>query len=68
MKLKIHHLITYTSCLPECCMNAPIDLNKTHTEINKDIANFVASKDLTFEPGMQNQNNTIFVLLGLMIE
>jgi D-alanyl-D-alanine carboxypeptidase len=68
-KLKIHHLLTHTSGLPEYFMGVELDLTKPHAEINKDIANFAASRDLAFEPGTQNNyNNTNFVLLGMIIE
>lgn len=68
-KITIHHLLTHSSGLPEYFMNMKIDIEKPHAEINKDIANFAASSNLTFEPGVEHfYNNTNFVLLGLIIE
>jgi hypothetical protein len=50
-------------------MATKLDITKAHAEINKDIANFAASKELTFEPGSEhNYCNTNYVLLGLIIE
>jgi CubicO group peptidase (beta-lactamase class C family) len=68
-KLKIHHLLTHTSGLPEYFMELKLDVTKPHQEINKDIINFAASRELAFEPGTEiRYNNTNFVLLGMIIE
>ncbi len=68
-KVTIHHLLTHSSGLPEYFMNMKIDIKKPHVEINKDIANFAASRTLAFEPGLDHSyNNTNFVLLGLIVE
>ncbi len=68
-KITIHNLLTHRSGLTEYFMGTKLDITKPHTEINKDIANFVASKELAFEPGSEhNYCNTNYVLLGLIIE
>ncbi len=68
-KITIHNLLTHRSGLPEYFMAAPIDITKKYVDIKKDIANFAASKELAFEPGMQHYYcNTNFIFLGLMIE
>ncbi len=68
-ELEIHHLLTHRSGLPEYFMDAKLDVTKPHDEINKDIANFAASKELSMKPGEKhNYNNTNFVLLGMIIE
>lgn len=68
-KVTIHYLLTHRSGIAEYFMKTKLDVAKSHDEINKDIANFAASENLTFEPGSQySYNNTNFVLLGLIIE
>ena len=68
-KITIHNLLTHRSGLTEYFMATKLDITKAHAEINKDIANFAASKELTFEPGSEhNYCNTNYVLLGLIIE
>lgn len=68
-EVKIHNLLTHRSGIAEYFMQAKLDVTKNHVDINKDIANFAASKDLAFKPGSQFfYNNTNFVLLGLIIE
>jgi len=68
-KITIHNLLTHRSGLTEYFMGTKLDINKTHAEINKDIVNFAASKELVFEPGTKhNYCNTNYVLLGLIIE
>lgn len=68
-KVTIHNLLTHRSGLPEYFMAAKIDITKSHEQINKDIANFAASKTLAFEPGFKHDYcNTNYVILGLIIE
>ncbi len=68
-QVTIHDLLLHNSGLTEYFMNLKIDLSKSHTEINKDIANFAASHELKFTPGSKFEyNNTNFVLLGLVVE
>lgn len=68
-KITIHNLLTHRSGLPEYFLAVPIDVTKSYSDIKKDIANFMASKDLSFEPGMQHHYcNTNFIFLGLLIE
>lgn len=68
-EVTIHHLLTHRSGLAEYFMGAEIDVNVPLREINKQIANFAAGQELSFEPGKKHDyNNTNFVLLGLIIE
>ncbi len=68
-KITIHNLLTHRSGLTEYFMGTKLDITKPHSEINKDIVNFAAGKELTFEPGIKhNYCNTNYVLLGLIIE
>lgn len=68
-KVKIHHLLTHTSGIAEYFMAMPINADQPHEQINKDIINFAASKDLAYEPGTKfTYTNTNFVLLGLIVE
>ncbi len=68
-KITIHNLLTHRSGLTEYFMGIKLDITKPHTEINKDIVNFAAGKELTFKPGSKhNYCNTNYVLLGLIIE
>lgn len=68
-EVTLHNLLTHRSGITEYFMQAKLDVTKNHADINKDIANFAASKDLAFKPGSQfSYNNTNFVLLGLIIE
>lgn len=68
-EVKIHNLLTHRSGLSEYFMEAKLDITKPHAEINKDIANFAANKELSCFPGKKyNYNNTNFVILGLIIE
>lgn len=68
-KVKIHHLLTHTSGIPEYFMQVEIDPNKKLHQIVGDIARFAAEKELMFEPGTEHYYcNTNFTLLGLIIE
>lgn len=68
-KVTLHNLLTHRSGLPEYFMATMLDMKKPHNEINKDIARFAASKELSFNPGEKdNYCNTNFVLLGMIIE
>ncbi len=67
--LTIHNLLTHRSGLAEYFFKAKLDEKKLHNEINKDIANYAAGKELSMTPGQKHDyNNTNFVLLGLIIE
>ena len=68
-KVTLHNLLTHRSGLPEYFMAINLDVKKPHNDINKDIARFAASKELSFNPGEKNNYcNTNFVLLGMIIE
>jgi D-alanyl-D-alanine carboxypeptidase len=68
-EVTIHDMLTHRSGLPEYFMGAQIDVSLPHREINKQIANFAGSKELSFKPGEKHDyNNTNYVLLGLIIE
>ena len=68
-KVTIHNILTHRSGLAEYFMGAEIDVNVPLRSINKQIANFAASQELSFKPGEKHDyNNTNYVLLGLIIE
>lgn len=68
-KIKLHHLLTHTSGLPEYFKAMKINLDQPVEEIAKDIASFAAGKNLSFVPGTKYEyNNTNYMLLGLVIE
>ena len=66
-EITIHDLLIHRSGLSEYFMVLQIDTNKTHKEINKDIANL--TKTISFTPGEKHDYcNTNYVILGLIIE
>lgn len=68
-RVSIHDLLTHRSGISEYFLHLEIDPNKSHSEINKDIANFATAKPLKFVPGKDyDYCNTNYVLLGLIIE
>jgi D-alanyl-D-alanine carboxypeptidase len=68
-EVTLHNLLTHRSGVVEYFMNVKLDVKKTHTEINKDIANFAGGEGPEFKPGTKyHYCNTNFVLLGLVIE
>lgn len=68
-KVTIHDMLTHRSGLPEYFMGAQLNVNMSIEGINKQIANFAASKELAFTPGEKHDyNNTNYVMLGLILE
>jgi len=68
-QVKIHHLLSHSSGIPEYVFAFKMDFKRTQSENNKDILHFVASKDLEFTPGSKcSYNNTGYMILGMIIE
>ncbi|MGC0371519.1 MAG: hypothetical protein DGJ47_000208 [Rickettsiaceae bacterium] len=68
-QITIHQLLTHTSGLPEYFMATEPDISKKITDIEKDIARFIAKQNLLFRPGAKHYYcNTNFTMLGLIIE
>ncbi len=68
-EITIHNMLTHRSGLAEYFMSAEIDVNVPLRSINKQIANFAASQELSFKPGEKHDyNNTNYILLGLIVE
>ena len=68
-EISIHDLLTHTSGLTEYFMNMNIDPSLSHSDINRQIAQYAAKAELSSKPGkVHKYTNTNFVLLGLIIE
>lgn len=67
-KVHIHHLLTYSSGIPNCEGQTGIAVYQAPTTVDDFINNY-CSGDLTFEPGKQfSYNNGDYIILGRIIE
>jgi CubicO group peptidase (beta-lactamase class C family) len=67
-KVTIHHLLTYSSGIPNCEGNTGIGVYQTQCTADEFIAKY-CSGNLEFDPGKQfNYNNGDYIILGKIIE